>query len=74
MIKNINEKTLLLAAENMHRAMLEYGITEYDSSNMLNVNNKIYRREEECYKVNGYFNALSLISVMLIDLGIIEVK
>lgn len=72
MVRNINEKTLLLAVENMHRSLLNYGILEYDPSHLHQINTKIYRKEEECFKDNGYFNALSLISIMFIDLGIIE--
>ncbi len=71
-IKNINDKTLLLAVENMHRSLLNYNIREYDPSNFKQINTKVYKKEEECYKNNKYFEALSLISVMLIDLGIIE--
>lgn len=44
----------------------------YDPSDFKKINEKIYRKEEEIYKNNGHFEALSLISVMLIDLGIIE--
>ena len=55
----------------MHKTLLEYGISNYDTTNFSNVNEKIYLSEEECYSVNGYYNALSLISVMLVDLGII---
>ncbi len=41
----------------------------------INKNKTIFRKEKECFKRNKYFNALSLISIMLIDLGIItEVK
>lgn len=71
-IKNINEKSLLLAVENMHRSLLNYNIREYDPSNLKRVNMNVYRKEEECFRNNGYFEALSLISIMLIDLGIIE--
>lgn len=73
-IKKINENTILLAVENMHKGLLNYNIREYDPSNLKLVNNTIYRKEEESFKNNGCFNALSLISMMLIDLGIIEQK
>ncbi len=73
-IKDINEKTLLLAVENMHRSLLKYNINKYDPSNLKTVNNKIYKKEEESFKYNAAFDALSLISIMLIDLGIIVEK
>lgn len=71
-IKDITEDTILLAVQNMHYSFLNYNIMNYDPSDFKKINEKIYRKEEETYKNNGYFEALSLISVMLIDLGIIE--
>lgn len=72
-IKDIDEKTNLLAVENMHRSMLKYGINSYEpASNFKRINKRIFRLENENYKHNKCFNALSLISIMLIDLGIIE--
>lgn len=70
-LTDINENTLLLAVENMHRTMKEYGIRDYDPSNFQKENIKIFRTEAKEYTTNKYFNALSLISIMLIDLGII---
>lgn len=54
--------------------MLKYNIRNYDPSDFKRINETIYRKEEECFKNNKYFDALSLISIMLIDLGIIEEK
>ncbi len=71
-IKDINEKTILLAVYNMHHSMLEYGINNYDPSNFKRINKRIFRLENEYFKHNKMFNALSLISIMLVDLGIIE--
>lgn len=51
--------------------MKNYGIIEYDPSNFKRENIKIFKKETEEYVNNRYFNALSLISIMLIDLGII---
>lgn len=70
-LTDINENTLLLAVENMHRTMKEYGIRDYDPSNFQKENIKIFRTEAKEYTTNKYFNALSLISIMLIDLGTI---
>ena len=71
---DITEKTLLLAVENMHRTMKSYNINEYDPSNFKIENLKIFEKETEEYKNNQYWNALSLISIMFIDLGIIIEK
>ena len=56
----------------MHNSLLNYNIRKYDPSNLQQLNTKVYKKEEEYFKNNGSFNALSLISIMLIDLGIIE--
>lgn len=70
-IVDISEKSLLLSVYNMHRTMNEYGISNYDTSNFKKINKLIYDKESELYEEYGYFDALSLISIMLIDLGII---
>lgn len=73
-VKDIDEKTLILAVENMHNGLLNYNIRSYDPTNFKRINEIVYRKEEESFKNNGYFNALSLISVMLVDLGIIQTE
>lgn len=73
-INKINEKSLLLAVENMHHSMVDYNINKYDPTNFKEINKKIFNKEENCFIKNKYFNALSLISVMLIDLGIIKIN
>lgn len=74
LIKDINEKTLLLAVENMHRSMKEFGLISYDTANFKNVNETIFKKEEENFMIDKNFLALSLISILLIDLGIITEK
>ena len=73
-IRDIDENSLILAAENMHRTMKLFGITSYDPSNFKRENCIIFREEEDNYKYSKRFRALSLISIMLIDLGIIYRK
>ena len=73
-LTSINEKTLLLAVENMHRIMKNYGILQYDSTNFKKENLQIFINETDEYLEYGYFNALSLVSIMLIDLGLIIEK
>ena len=73
-VSKIDEKTLLVAVKNMHRSLLKYNIRDYDTGNLKFENNLIYKKESECYKNERYFEALSLISMMLIDLGIISQK
>lgn len=73
-MENITEKTLLLALENMHKILLEFGILTYDPSNFKSINNRIFNKIEEIYKHNKYMIPLSLISIMLVDLKIIDYK
>ncbi len=73
-IQKMSDKTVLFAIENMNKSLNSYGIKNYDTSQFKHINNMVFRKEEECFKKNHYFNALSLISIMLIDLGIIEGK
>ena len=68
---NISEDSLLNAAGNMHRTFKSYDINNYDPSRFYEKNKLIFKKEESTYKSLGYYNALSLITVMLVDLGII---
>ncbi len=73
-LKDINKDTLLIAVLNMHKTFKNYEILKYDTANFKETNLKIFNLEEKIFKKNDYYNALSLISLMLIDLGIIEIK
>lgn len=71
---NLNENTLLTAIANMHRGLLNLGINNYDPSDFYKVNKKVFDSEEKIYLEKQKYIALSLISVMLVDLGIIYEK
>lgn len=73
-LSNITENTLLNAAGNMHRSFLEYGITNYDPTDFYRINKLIYDEESSLFKESQCFKALSLITIMLVDLGIIVEK
>ena len=70
-LTNISTQTLINAVGNMHRTMNKYGIVKYDPSDFYRINKKIFDIEEEKYELEKGYDALSLISIMLIDLGII---
>lgn len=70
-ISKINENTLLQAVGNMHRSFKAVNINQYDTSNFYDTNIKLFNYEENMYHTEKLMNALSLISIMLIDLGII---
>lgn len=70
-LANISEGTLINAIGNMHRSMNNYGIKQYDPSDFYKINKKIFDIEEEKFDKKKAYDAISLISIMLIDLGII---
>lgn len=70
-LANITEETLINAIGNMHRSMNNYGIKQYDPSDFYKINRKIFDMEEKKFKDKKVYDAISLISIMLIDLGII---
>ncbi len=70
-LANISEETLINAIGNMHRSMNNYGIKQYDPSDFYRINKKIFDIEEEKFDKKKVYDAISLISIMLIDLGII---
>ena len=70
-ISDIDKKSLLLVVENMHRSLRNYDIENYESADFKAKNLKIFKGEPVWFEDECTFKALSLISVMLIDLGII---
>ena len=72
-LANITEKSLLVAAQNMHKSFENMKIYSYEPSDFYKVNKKVFEMEESFLKTDGYYKALSLITVMLVDLGIINV-
>lgn len=73
-INKINQQTLLLAVENMNKSLANFKINEYDTDKFKHTNIKIFNKQEEYYKNNKLIKSLSLISILLIDLGIIIEK
>lgn len=63
--------TLLNAIGNMHRSMKNIGINSYDPSDFYRCNKKIFDYEENLHDEEGVYRAISLVSIMLVDLGII---
>ena len=55
----------------MHRSMNNYDIKQYDPSNFYKINREIFDKEEEKFNNKKIYDAISLVSVMLVDLGII---
>ena len=70
-LSNITEETIINAIKNMHRSMNSIGILNYDPSDFYKTNKKVFEYEKDSYDNSGMIPALSLLSVMLVDLGII---
>lgn len=71
LVDDINEDTLIMAAEEMKKAVASLGVT-FDLSNMKEVNLGTLDWEEKYFTDNGrVYRLLSFISVALLELGII---
>lgn len=73
-IKNIDRHTILNATKMMFESLLDLGINEYELDDFSKTSLDILKKEEEVYKIRKYYNLLSLISIMLLDLNIITIK
>ena len=70
-----SEKDLLHALRNMHISLKnKIKIEQYETDNFQKTNLEVFHIEEQQYEKDNKYLALSLISIMLIDLGIIEEK
>lgn len=72
--KNIDENTLILATEELFKAFSSMNIKNYDIDHFGSCNMSIFEFEECTYSKEELYSALSLISISLIDLGIIEIE
>lgn len=72
-IEDIKEKNVIKAVKSMHKTLRHIGVNSYDIDNFYNANKAILDIQETYASDNGDYKILSLISVALIDLGIIEV-
>lgn len=71
-----NANKLTFAAESMHQTLLDLGVLtdyNYDTDNFGAINQSIFKEQEALYKKRHGYRILSLLSIALIDLGIIEV-
>lgn len=70
--KDINEETLINAAEQLHLALKSLGIEDYDIDNFGEDNITIFNKQEELYIQNNKYRVLSLLCLALIDLQLLE--
>ena len=69
----MNETTLALAAEEMLCAFQTMGVGDFDIDSFSDTNEAIFHYEEEVYSEESVYQALSLLCISLIDLGLIEI-
>ena len=71
---SIDKYTLLNAVVMMNKALLKIGIQDYDLDDFSATSLKVFEKQELIRKRRKYYNLLSLISIMLLDLNIITMK
>lgn len=72
-LENIKEKNIISAVKKMSKMLLQMGITEYNIDDFSQTNKKILDLQELILLDKGGYKLLSMISIALLDLGIIEV-
>ena len=55
----------------MNYGLEKFGINDYELDSFKNTNIRVFDKEEEYYNENGRIKILSLVSIMLFDLGIL---
>ncbi|MCD1259761.1 hypothetical protein B5M42_013045 [Paenibacillus athensensis] len=68
----ITRSSVLKAVEEMELGLREIGVSEYDIDDFSPTNRQVFEHQEEFYSSNSKLKCLSLLSVILLDLGIIE--
>lgn len=71
--QKICENSLIHATEELLHSIEQIGVSEIDVDNFGLANKSIYFYEEEEYNKESLYRVLSLLSVALIDLGLIEI-
>lgn len=70
-VEDINNHTLLKSVVKLHKNLKEFGILEYNTSNFSEIGLKFFEEEEQIYEKKGYYQLLSFVAIILIDLNII---
>lgn len=72
--QKISESSLIHATEELIHSIKQIGVSELDLDDFGLANKSIYTYEEEEYNKDSLYRILSLLSVALIDLGLIEIE
>ncbi|RAU97141.1 hypothetical protein DQG13_19440 [Paenibacillus sp. YN15] len=70
----LDEASLIHAVAEMSRAFAQLGIASYDLDHFSDTNLFIFERQELNYAANHKYRLLSLLCIMLLDLGLIELR
>lgn len=73
-INEINRHSLLSAVVKMNKGLLGLGIASYNLDNLSPISIKVFDKQETIYNKRKYYNLLSFLSVILLDLNIITVR
>ncbi len=73
-IRDFSQDGLIKAVHTMHRRMEGFGISSYDTDSFSGTHLSLYEDEEKVYKSKGDYLIFSLISVILVDLGILNFR
>jgi hypothetical protein len=70
----ITEETLLHAINEMEEALEIFGIETYDLDRFVDTNLHLFHEQEELHARNQAYRLMSLLSIVFLDLGLIEVE
>ena len=73
---NISEQSITLAVHELIKALGYFDIdfASVDIDDMADTNLKVFNAEESCFQQTKKYRLLSMLSVALINLGLIEIK
>lgn len=71
--QRINEESLISSVNELLKAFDKLGVSEYDLDDFYKTNKIVYDYEENNYKEKRKYNVISLLSIALLDLGLIEI-
>ncbi|GKU77347.1 hypothetical protein [Paenibacillus sp. L3-i20] len=69
----ITEETVIRAVTEMELALKQLGVSQYDLDHFSDTNLFIFNHQEEQYILNQKYRLLSLICIILLDLGLIDI-
>lgn len=70
----IDERSLTKAVEEMEKAFAQIGVGRYDLDDFAPANLHVFHHQEQHYDQHGKYKLMSLLSIIFLDLGIIEIE